>query len=302
MKPLLKQPLLHFLALGVLLFLFHGWVSQNDSEDGDRIVIDDAALREFVQYRSRSFDAASIDRKLAAMNPEERRQLVDRLVREEALYREAKRLGLDRDDYVIKQRLVQKMEYLARGFGAPAGAVDPAALNAYYRDHRERYREPPSVTFAHVFIDADRHGEPAQYARTLGQQLNAGAEPFSRAMGYGDRFLYHTNYVERSDDFVASHFGAGFAEAVFDLAPDDSRWQGPIASDHGYHLVMLTGKDSGGVPALETIRDRVAQDARRAWLDRQTEDAIRTIVDSYDVERRTGQQAAREGQQDDIQG
>jgi hypothetical protein len=40
-------------------------------------------------------------------------RLVADYVREEVLYREALALGLDRDDLVVRRRLVQKMEMLA---------------------------------------------------------------------------------------------------------------------------------------------------------------------------------------------
>jgi hypothetical protein len=300
---LLKQPLVHFLVLGGLLFVLHGWVNEGRlADDGDRIVIDNAALLEFLQYRSRAFNPDQAEKRLAAMTDDERQRLIERLVREEALFREALRLGLDREDYVIKQRLVQKMEYLTRGFGFSGDPIDRETVANYFAENSERYREPPSATFAHIFVDASRHKDAANHARALQQRLDAEGVPFSRAMGHGDRFLYHTNYVERSDDFIASHFGDGFAEALFGLEPDETLWQGPIQSEHGFHLVMLVEREAGGVPPLDDIYQRVAQDTRQARLKKQAEETIRAIVDSYDVERRTGQQAARQEQQDDIQG
>ncbi len=288
MKSPIKQPLLHFLLLGGLLFVLHTWLTGTGEVDPDRIVVDDAALLEFLQYRSRAFDAASAEQRLAAMDDEERQRLVERYVREEALYREARRLGLHREDYVIKQRLVQKMEYLSRGFGEAGEDLDRRAVTAYFDDNRERYREPPSATFAHVFFDADRHKNPAAAARTLRQRLNGEGVRFSRAMSHGDRFPYHTNYVERSDEFIASHFGESFAQGVLAMEPDEGQWQGPVESEHGQHLVMLVERADGGVPPLEVIYERVAQDAHQARLRRRTEEAIGAIVDGYRVDKVSG--------------
>ena len=53
-------------------------------------------------------------------------------VREEVYYREALALGLDRDDTVIRRRLMQKMEFLTEAAAADATAGD-AALRTYLR-------------------------------------------------------------------------------------------------------------------------------------------------------------------------
>jgi len=280
----LKQPMVHFIVVGAVLFTVYGFINEDDaSGDGQRIVVDEPTLLRFLQYRSRAFDSEMAAQRLSTMTRAERERLLDRLVREEALFREAQRLGLHTDDYVIKQRLVQKVEYLVRGFGWAKKSLDQEAVSAYYADNRSRYEEPASATFSHVFVrgvDATAR----QRIEALAGQLNSGAVPFSRAMGYGDRFAYHANYVERSRDMIASHFGDEFGDALFTLSPDQTRWQGPIVSKHGYHLLMIVKRDPGSVPSLESIYERVAEDALRAAIDEQTEQAVRNIIEDYTVE------------------
>src|SRR5690606_25895145 len=235
-------------------------------------------------YRNRAFNDRAAAAFVAQLSTAEREALVQRMVREEVLYREARRLNLDREDYVIKQRLVQKMEYLTRGFGAVSGDLSEADVAAYYAANGERYREPPGATFTHVFVSNSRGPAGEAQALALLERLNGEGVPFSRATAHGDRFRYHSNYVERSRDFIASHFDTAFTESLFALEPGTGTWQGPIASPHGWHLVQLAITSPGGLPPLAAIRERVAEDARAARLQQTSDKAVAAIVANYRVE------------------
>ena len=282
--PFFKQPLVHFLLIGVLLFVLFNALNPTTESTGDTIVVDNDALLEYAQYRNRAFNQEQAKAMLSHLSLEERHDLVRRLVREEALYREALAMGFDRGDYVIKQRLIQKIEYLSQGYQADSQSLDRRAVEDYFKAHTERYREPPTITFTHVFVDTAHRSdeESRQKAAAILRQLQGKDVQFSQAIGYGERFLYYTNYVERSVDFVASHFGDDFSRDVFSLDAD-SRWHGPIRSAHGYHLVMISGRDSGGVPSLDDIYARVAADAGQALLERRQEEAVAKIIARYKV-------------------
>ena len=173
-----------------------------------RIRIDDQALREFVQYRSRSYDAAAVAQILERLSPEGLEDVIDDLIREEALHREAKALNLDANDYVIRRRLVQKMEFIAEGSAATVELREGDA-ERHYEQNLDDYTIEPAITFTHVYFDRQRRG--AEAARALAvekrDELNQLAAPLAAATRHGDRFLYHVNYVERTPEFVASHFG-----------------------------------------------------------------------------------------------
>jgi parvulin-like peptidyl-prolyl isomerase len=91
------------------------------------------------------------------------------------------------------------------------------------------------------------------------------------------------NYVERTEDFVGSHFGRQMAKALFELGTDDAAWQGPLESAYGYHVVMLGKRTEGRYPELEEIRESVRDDALRIAINEQNELAVQAIVDTYDV-------------------
>lgn len=285
---LLKDPLLHFVVLGALLFGGYQWMAPADGgQNAKTIVVDRAALLTFIQYRSKAFEPQAAARQLDAMTAAERAELVRDFVHEEALYREALALGMMENDYIIRRRSVQKLEFIAQGIAAQTLSSDPERLTAYYDSHRQDYYEAPSLTFTHIYLDAAKRGhtQASEAAGALLEELNRDAVGFSEATGYGDRFLYQRNYVERTPEFVASHFGQAFNDRVLALAPS-SQWQGPIASDHGEHLVLLTAHQPGRYPELAEIQPRVAQDDRQWQQQQQQELAIQQIVDQYHVENR----------------
>lgn len=286
MSSLWKEPLVHFLLAGVGLFALFGIVRGSDDDaDPNVIVVDRDALLTFTQYRIKAFNPDLAEKKLEGMSDEELERFIDDYVREEVLHREAVALGLDQDDYVIRRRLVQKLEFITEGFAEASGELDAAAVQRYFDANKQDYYVEPYVTFTHVFFQTeDRPPTEAEaLAETELAKLNENAVPFSDAPQYGDRFLYHVNYVERTPDYVASHFGPSMAKALFELVPNEFTWRGPFESPYGVHLVLLTTNEPGRDADLSEILDRVRNDAQRAMVRKETEAAIADVVDAYDV-------------------
>ncbi|WP_432696088.1 peptidyl-prolyl cis-trans isomerase [Marinobacterium sp. YM272] len=283
---LIRDPLVHFSLIGAALFAAYDQFKSPDAAlDQHTIVVDRNALLTFMQYRSTKFQPEQANQRLDTMPAIERDKLIHDYVREEALYRKAQALGMTENDYIIRRRSVQKLEFIAQGVAEQVVSVEPGAVESYFDSHRQDYYEEPSYTFTHVFIKGDP-ADNAGRASSLLKQLNDQAVGFSSATGFGDRFLYNRNYVERTPDFIASHFGEEFRAQLAQLSPDNEHWQGPIASSHGQHLVMLSEYRSGRVPKLAEVRSRVEQDFRRAQEQQKQELAIQQIVEQYDVEYR----------------
>lgn len=299
MKTWLKQPLLHFMAFGAAIFLLSEWLGADGAAtDMRRILIDDQALREFVQYRSRSYEGADADRILKRLPPEELRDVINELIREEALHREAKALNLGANDYVIRRRLVQKMEFIAEGSAAAIELQDGAAERHYEQNPDDYYIEP-AITFTHVYFDRRRRG--AEAARALAaakrDELNQQEAPLAAATSHGDRFLYHVNYVERTPEFVASHFGAEMAAQLFAQPAGTHRWRGPFESKHGFHVALVTANSPGRLPEFAEVAERAAKDARRRLVREHRDAAVQAIVNRYavQVEPRLAKRAAAMG-------
>ena len=204
--------------------------------------------------------------------------LIDEAVREEILYREAQRRGLDRDDAIIRRRLAQKMTFLLED-SAEAPPASAGDIETYYADHAERYREPRRTTFRHVFLSRERRADPARDAAALLGEARAAAGDGWRRLG--DPFALLREYADRTDQELAELFGGGFATALPALAAGG--WQGPVESAHGVHLVQVIGRTEPRLPALDEVRDRVAEDLLESRRRERNEAALRTLRERYEV-------------------
>ena len=285
-RMVLKEPLLHFLALGFALFLAYNAFNP-DMETGraDHIVVDRESLLTYMQYRAKAFNGERAQQQLNSMPDKQRQQLVDDYIREETLYREAKALQLDKNDSVARQRLIQQMRYVVQSIIGASITLSDAELREFQAQNRERYFEPAKTTFTHVFFSSA--SRPKDEARQLAQQqlseLNENNIPFHQAPGHGDRFLYHRNYVQKDAEFIASHFGEDLQTAVFDLPASDTQWQGPYPSPYGYHLVLVTQQTPEYHPTFDEVKGRVTQDAVQARRQQQVNKAIDEMIARYEV-------------------
>jgi hypothetical protein len=288
MRKILTDPLVYFLALGLGLFVLFELVASDEAAYDSRVInVDRDALLTFVQYRSRAFEPKAAAARLDNMSEDELERLIADYVREEALHREAKALGVDKNDYIIKRRMIQSIEFITDGFVTAAVAVSDDDIAAHYEANREDYYISPYVTFTHVFFDGERHSrdEALALATAKLKELNEQRVPFSDAPRHGDRFPFFLNYVERDPQFVASHFGMPMADKVFALESSDSTWHGPFESEYGMHLVLLTRKAEGRYPELAEIEAVVRDDAERDAIAALKDLAIQAIVDTYEVRR-----------------
>ena len=288
MKKILTEPLLHFLLLGVGLFILFEFVAGDEaSYDENVIVVDKNTLLTFVQFRARAFEAGGATAYLDNLQGEDLERLIDDYVREEALYRQAVAFGVDDNDYVIKRRMIQSVEFITNGFVTAAVDLGEEDIETFFEANKDDYYIAPYITFTHVYFERDKRGAGAALAmaEAMLAELNAAGISFAEAPGYGDRFPYFLNYVERDPGFVASHFGPPVAEELFMLEPDPALWQGPFESPYGYHLILLTKKVEGRYPDLADAYEHVRSDAERAEIEIMQDRAIQAIVDTYEVRR-----------------
>lgn len=278
-----RDPLTHFLAAGAVVFLVASAIKPADESD-QTIIVDRAALLSHIQYRSKAFEPGAAESLLEGLDAEARQKLIADFVQEEALDREARALGLDAGDYVIRQRRVQKAEFIAEA-AALTGEPTEAEVADYYEANEDRYRSPPAATLTHVFIAAtDRpRAEAQRIARELHARLITEKAGFDDATRYGERFLFHKNYVERTDDYIASQLGAAASAAVFDPATELNEWTGPVSSDYGEHLIFVTARTPARLAPLAEIEDLVRADLVEDRRQQAIDKAIAAIVARYTV-------------------
>ncbi len=246
---LLREPLVHFLVLGAAVFAASSLLDRGAASEPRRVVITQGQIEQLAA------DFARFHRR--PPSPEEQQELIRDCIHEEVSYREAVALGLDRDDPVIRQRLRQKMEFLFDDVAALAEPTD-AQLDAYLTQHPDAFRIQSRVTFDQIYLDPQRRSATlSRDAAKLLTQLNQGA---ADASTLGDPFLLDHRFAATPSSEVATLFGEGFASALGQLPV--GRWQGPIQSGYGPHLVLVRKRTPGGVSALSEVRDAV----RREWM------------------------------------
>src|SRR5438874_5332860 len=114
--------------------------------------------------RHRHIDATSLDaferaqaarEGVTSLAPEKRKEVDARAIEDEILYREGIRLGLDREDPIVRQRVIQKVLLLAEDLGGASRTPSDAELHAYFTAHPERFEIAARVHFAHVFASSE---------------------------------------------------------------------------------------------------------------------------------------------------
>ena len=283
----LKQPLLHFLLIGLFFFLlFDLNVSRDRTDSQESIIVNRDALIEFIQLRSKTFDRAIANERLEAMTPNDLNQLIREFIKEEVLFREASALGLDSQDYVIRRRLVQKMEFIIDVELDELKAPSDDQLEKYFEDNRDLYYLESTVTFAHIFFDKTKYASDdiVEIAKTAKKKLDFSNATFRDASKHGDPFLYNVNYVESEFDLIASHFGRDLAQELFSSnVVSGIKWQGPYRSRHGLHLIALIEKKAGYFPNASEIKKRLSNDFYYGERKTLIERAIKEKIEKYNI-------------------
>lgn len=254
MKRLLREPLVHFLLLGAILFGVYAYAERGRASAEQpkqiRLTLDDLSQMVLV-FRSQWRRDPT---------PEELRSLVEDKVQEEILYREALALGIEKDDTIVKRRMAQKMQFLAEDVAA---AHEPSReeLGTWYEANRDQFALPPRLGFRHLYFSPDRRGAHAREDASAALTRLAGQpEDSNIAAALVDTFMFQEYYRDRAPEFLGKEFGPGFALAVIKLPPGS--WQGPVESGFGWHLVFIDTLIPGRVPAFEEVE----ADVKTAWL------------------------------------
>jgi len=268
LRALLREPLVHFLFLGAVLFLVFDLTGETDQPGERRIVVTPAQVEQLAAQFSRTW--------LRPPTPGELDGLVERYVRSEIYYREALAMGLGQDDPYVRNRLALKLEVLLDDLSAEAEPED-GELTRFLEANAERFAEPARLTFRQVYLNPDRHADPVAEAQGLLERLRDGADP----QGLGDVSMLIPGLDGTSPDEIARQFGEDFAEALLALEPGG--WVGPIRSTFGAHLVRVSQRQPARQPALAEIHDAVLAEWRDQRRREAREQAYERLRERYEV-------------------
>ncbi len=256
-KRWLREPLLHFLLLGVVLFV------ASHSMEGGRGGAEPSRQIQLTVDDLRQLDLFFQSQWRRSPTAEEVGRLVEGKIQEEILYREGLAMGLDKEDTIVKRRMAQKMQFLAEDVAASREPTT-AELRSWYEQNSARFAQPSRVSFRHLYFSPDRRGGRARDDAATALARLAGQPQDAKLTGsLADPFMFQDYYRDRAPEYLGKEFGPRFALAVAKLSPGS--WQGPIESGFGWHLVYVDTLIPGRVPLFEEIEP----DVKTAWLSEQ---------------------------------
>ena len=269
MKKLYKEPLIHFLLIGAMIFVVFSVVNKDEIDvSGNKIVVTSADIEWLSSNWSKKWNRSPTETELKG--------LVDAYIKEEVYYREALALGLDQDDTVLRRRLMQKMEFLSNDL-AELDQPGEVVLKKYFLDNREKYELPARVSFTHIYFSYDKRGTMAvEDAKSVLSGLDA-----TRAPEMGDSFMMQYDFVQETPFEVERLFGKVFTEELFRLETDT--WQGPIESGYGFHLVRISEKADPRIPELASVIDKVRTDLMFEKRQRMNREVYERLRKRYEI-------------------
>lgn len=268
LKRWVKEPLVHFLGLGAVLFVVYAWVHPATSPR-NRIEISRAEIDQLSETFTRQW--------MRTPRPEELKALVDDAIRVEIFAREAVALGLDRDDVVLRRRLAQKYEFLSRDLLRTAPPTD-TELVSYMADHRDRYEIPERIWLEQIYFGSEHRKAPQADARAVLTKLLRGG---AAGKNPGDVLLVPRELQDKSPSELGALLGPEFVRAVASL--QSGSWAGPIRSSYGWHLVRVERRLPAALPSLAEVRDDVERDWREEELQQASDRLYAKLRSHYQV-------------------
>lgn len=272
MRRLLREPFLHFLVLGAVLFAVYSAISSRNSDRKDHIIVTAGQIEHLATGFTRIWRRHPTSEELGG--------LVRAHVREEVFYREAKAMGLDRDDPIIRRRLQQKLEFLSEDIAVQTEPSD-SDLNELLRSQSEKFRTGRGFAFRHVYLNPERYPEGViEAAARLLIQLN-GEGATGDISVLGDRFLLGNEFPSTPVTEIAKLFGANFAEQLAGL--NTGKWRGPVKSGFGVHLVFLQERKDGQIPTLDEAREDLSREWKEIQRNKANEETFKKLLSRYVV-------------------
>lgn len=249
----MREPLIHFLIIGVLLFVVYSLMNNepDDSENSNHIVISANDINRLAVLWERKWQRPPHQTEIDS--------LIKQQIREEIMYREALKLGLDQNDTAIRRRLAQKLEFISSDLAKLAEPTD-VELQEFLSQHIKKFTLPTKISFEHIYFNEDKRQKNA--LKDAEKLLNTIADKDNqpKVNFLGDPFMLGHEFEMVSKQDMSNVFGNEFADNLFELHA--GYWAGPIQSVYGVHIVRLESKIEAKEPELKDIYSKV----KNEWL------------------------------------
>ncbi len=267
---LAKEPVLQFLILGGAFFITYATFAPPEAPPREEIVITAARVESLTANFERAWRRPPTE--------QEREGLIEDYLTEELMYREALKIGLDRDDLVVRRRMRQKVELLL-GDALAAALPGEEALRAHYEAEKKDYRTPDRLSFQQVFLGPLNDAERPTEWDDLVKRMNGDQQFDFASIGAPSLLPPAMNAASTRD--IDRSFGADFSASLIDLPV--GAWAGPVSSSYGRHLVRIETVSPGEIPSFEDVRETVSRDLQYQREREARDELIDRLKQSYDI-------------------
>ncbi len=277
LRSVLREPLLHFVAIGAVLFLWYQWGGSGARPGATRIEITAGHIDHLTASYTNAWRRPP--------SPADVKGLIDDWVREEIAVREAVAAGLDQGDTIVRRRLRQKFEFLAEDLAQAMPPTDEE-VESWLAANAELMQAAPRVTFLQIFFNLDQRGASAEAdAIAMLERLNAAATAAADTRATidapGDATMLPPEIERATALDIDRLFGPGFAEQLASLPP--GVWAGPVKSVYGLHLVLVRERVAGSLPELDAVRPLVERELMVERRQQQLDAIYERLLAKYTV-------------------
>ena len=246
-KKIFTEPFIQFLILGGLLFLLVSYVQRTKDNASRQITVDgDRVGLMLVNYKSQTGNLPT-KRQLDAM--------IDNYIKEEISYREAKNMGLDKDDEIVRRRLSQKFDFMQTDLTETVPPTEKQ-LKQFYTSNPALFQKEAMVSFSHIYFSTDKSNDSMAKQRALAVLTQLQKTTLQRAPEKGDRFALQYDYTDQAAIDIQQNFGnKQLLDEMFKARVNT--WVGPVQSGYGWHLIFISKRDSTAAMPFTSIKEEV---------------------------------------------
>ena len=247
----MKYKVLIFFVIGICLYLVDTVMSADEDKN---IFVSDQEILSLISAWKSQVGRDPTDDELV--------RIINNLIDEEILYREALLLGLDQEDTIIKRRLAQKITFLKEESIPEIPSAQE--LKEYFENNKEKYFIESSFTFTHYYFSENSNSlaRSQQALKNLQEKSAVKSDPFYLGKAFANEPLRNIN----------TNFGKAFGKELMEA--NLNQWNGPFKSTYGHHIVYLNSTNPGYIPELEEVLRQVEVD----FLQMKREDAVRGFL------------------------
>ena len=267
-KQWIKEPLLHFLVLGAIIYVYFSMVHKEVVVDSKQIVLSSYEVQELKTAYEKAYER-EVDKATLKI-------LIAQKYHDSILLEKAFSTKIAYNDAVVTKRLLQKMQFVMLDSSKYTEPTQKE-LYDYYTQNIQDYSRVKTISFSSVFF---RNDKDTRIASTYGLLKVANVNSVdARAFSDISSLPYHVDNA--SFEEIQGNYGKYFAKKLFSLK--QGRWHKALQAKDGARLVYITHKEIESPYAFDDVESRVYNDYIQAQAHQQEEKAYKEIAAQYSL-------------------